>query len=201
MLKPEDFLLEDLPDEKERKTLRKCLEGVKTVAMGLLAKALALYKRASRGDPNPMLAGKAIAYLSSFQELAPALGIKEYLYKKVVSELWEKLGKLAIHVDEHSKKTVILHKRDERGLELEAQKLEFRREAREKACTMAEIKVEDDRPDPSALAEGSENLITEAALWLERSLGYEKKDAERRARLAWKSGIRLEELVAAGCRI
>jgi hypothetical protein len=195
MLKVEDFMLEETREEAERKILKKGIDGVKEMAFGFLGKANGLYRRASRGDPNPMLVGKAIAYLTCFQDLAPVIGIKKELYLPVIKTLWEKLGEISVKVEDEGKKTIIEHRRDPAGIKVEQDKLELDKKKVEVREAKAELTIVDDR---SAV---NERMIEDVSMWLHRSLGYDKKDADRRARMVYKPGASLEELISAGCRV
>jgi len=205
----EDFLTEETAEKKYKKGL----DSIKQHAMGFLGKAAGLYKRAAKGDPSPTLVGKAIAYLTCFQELAPELGIKREMYSKIVTDLMEKLGTLVIKIDQDSRKTIIEHRADPEKAALEQRKVELREKE-------LEIRVEDARkpkeaeisPEPDVhvlrveavpvAPVTSEATIKEVSDWLVHSqLGYERADANRRAKLAYQPGVPVEELVVKACRV
>ena len=199
ILKAEDFMMEDTREEAERKILKKGMEGVKETALLFLGKANGFYKRAAKGDPNPMLVGKAIAFLSAFQDLAPLIGLKKEMYLPIVKTLWEKLGDMTVKVGENKGKVIVEHRRDPAGVKVEQEKLalaEKKVEMKEiKEARKAELVIIDERPPVD------EKMIEDVSMWLSRSLGYDKKDADRRARLVYRPGATLEELITAGCRV
>lgn len=203
----DDFIMEETVEKK----YKKALDSAKTCTMGFLGKAASLYKRAMKGDPSPTLVGKAIAYLTCFQELAPEVGIKRELYTKILTDLLTGLGKLSIKVDQDSRKTIIEHRGDPEKVALETRKLELREKE-------LEIQVQDNRKPREAqpaMEPGTivlkvdaveivpeESVIKEVSDWLVGSqLKFERNDAQRRARIAYQPGVPIEELVARACRI
>lgn len=204
-MKADDFLTEESPEVK----LKKQLQTARETTMGFLGKAHGLYKRALKGDPSPTIVGKAIAYLTCFQEMAPEVGIKKDSYYKIVTMLSEKLGTLMIKIDQDSRSTIVQHRGDPTKAALELKKVELREKE-------LELRVEDNRkPDVSVATKDGvhvlkveatpmpeETVIKEVSDWLVHSqLGYEKADAQRRARLAYQPGVPVDELVARACRI
>jgi hypothetical protein len=206
-MKADDFMMEETEELKMKKQMKVARE----TTMGFLGKAHGLYKRAAKGDPSPTIVGKAIAYLTCFQEMAPEVGIKKDFYQKIVTQLSEKLGTLLIQIDQDSRKTIIQHRADPTKAALEQKKVELREKE-------LDIRIEDNRK-PAATAtvsdEGGvhvlkveahpipeEAIIKEVSDWLVNSqLGYERAEAQRRAKIAYQPGVPVEELVARACRI
>ena len=207
MISAEEFFLEDSKEEKERKNLKKGVDGAKQVAFRCLGRAHALLKRASSGDPSPTLAGRASAYLTTFMELASVLSIKPELYEKATKMLTLKIGSLLNTVSENSQKTVIEHRRDPKGLEVEMLQAELKK----KELELREIKIVDRTEKPSgaplgapeaAPAQDGSGMIREVSQWLSGScLGYDKAEAERRAKAVYRPDASLEDLIAAACRL
>lgn len=203
MLDQEDFLLEESRDAKEKKKLKAGLEAAKIATMGFLGKAMGLYKRAAAGDSSPTLAGRATAYLMAFTEMAAALGIDRSRYEGVVTKLQEKIGALLVKVSDEAGKTIIEHRRDPKGVEVEL----LQARLKERELGIRELKVVDDRKDSdTAKVSGSpadvEPGVREVAIWLSNStLGYDKAEAERRARAVYQPGIPIADLVASACRL
>ena len=194
-MKAEDFMMEETAEEKDRRILKKGIDGAKQVAYEMLGRANGLYKRAAKGDPSPTLAGKAIAYLTCFMDLAKVVGIPEAHYSKIVSTLYERLGTLMIKVEENSRKTIIEHRRDPKGLEIEAKKVDVA----EKTIVLRELQVtreSEPKPPPPANAATIEEMVGYL-----KGLGYDKNEARMRAERVYRPDARIEDLVAAACRV
>jgi hypothetical protein len=193
-----DFMLEDTREEKERRALKKGIEGVKQVAYEILGRANGLYKRAAReNDPSPTIVGKAIAYLTCFIDLAKVLGIPATYYQKTVGELYERLGALMTKVEENSKTTIVQHRRDPEGIKVEAERVEVEK----KKLELREIKVEREANPAPAPASSNNTAMIEDMVGYLKGLGYDKSEARKRAEIAYQPGVRIEELVAAACRL
>jgi hypothetical protein len=194
-MKAEDFMMEETAEEKDRRVLKKGLDGAKQVAYEMLGRANGLYKRAAKGDPSPTLVGKAIAYLTCFMDLAKVVGIPQDHYSKIISTLYERLGTLMIKVEESSRKTIVEHRRDPRGLEIEAERVEVAK----KEVVLRELQVTreaEPKPPPPASAATIEEMVGYL-----KGLGYDRNEARMRAEKVYRPDAKIEDLVAAACRV
>jgi hypothetical protein len=194
-MKAEDFMMEETAEEKDRRILKKGLDGAKQVAYEMLGRANGLYKRALKGDPSPTLVGKAIAYLTCFMDLAKVVGIPELHYKKIVQTLYERLGDLMIKVEENSRTTIVQHRRDPEGIKIEAERVEVAK----KEIVLRELQVTREAEPKPAPPVGA-TTIEEMVGYL-KSLGYDKNEARMRAEKVYRPDARIEDLVAAACRV
>lgn len=194
MIDPKEFLLEDTEEERRLKSLSQDMDGVKQLANSYARRALNLYKRIKEDDPSPTLAGKAITFLTVFAELAKITKIKlSPMQESAIKVLTEKLGGVAIKIEEDRHKVVIEHRRDPKGIDLEKEKLAVRAaEDAARSKRSEEIKIKEEE------AEVSNKMVDDVARGL-KSLGF--KDPHRRAKLVYKEGVGLEELIVEGCRV
>lgn len=199
MIPAEEFFLEETKEQKERKVLRQGVDGAKHVALKFLSRAYNLWKRSAAGDPSPTLAGRASAYLTAFTELAPVVGLNPEVYGRVLKDLTVKIGALLGDVTEASQKTVIEHRRDPKGLEVEM----LQAKLKERELELREIKVAERKKEAVAAPEDdAQGKISEVADWLSKSmLGYDRQEAERRAKAAYRPEASIEEMIASACRL
>ena len=205
MVNPEEFMLDDTPEAKAIKALKHTVDASKKTAFGFFAKAHGFWRRAAAGDPSPTLIGRASAYLTAFMEIAPVLGIKPEIYMKTVKELSVKIGALLQMSVENANKTVIEHRRDPKGLEIEAMQAALKK----RELDIREIKVverkETAAPSGVAVSQAvpdAQARIDEVSMWLSNTaLGFDKADAARRAKAVYRPDASIEELVAEACRV
>lgn len=196
MIDPVHFLLEETKEEAERKKLKSALDRAKSVCLELLAKAHSFYQTARTEPPSPIALGRAISYLLAFKSLAPAVGISQEKYGIILSSLASKLSELSRKLEAGQKTVLVKHERDPEGVKIDKEKLEVSRKQEERREEEIRIRNRtESAPNSDAM------LVEDIVKALVNGLGYDRKEAHRRAVGVYRKDGTLEELIMEACRL